>query len=386
MGAAAVALAQSCGYVGAGTVEFLLSGDAFWFLEMNTRLQVEHPVTEAITGLDLVEWQIRVARGEDLPLTQDQIELSGHAIEVRLYAEDPAQGFLPQTGRVEAWRSDSALRCDHALLAGDVIGASYDPMLAKLIAHGPDRETARRRLIRGLEATVLQGIGNNRAFLASVLAHPVFAAGQADTGFLNRDFAQDPSLTPRPPDPAVLAVAVMVLAGAPRARFGFTNGPPPRLTRRFASGDSVASVTFTLHPDARAHLSDGTRVQLLSRCETEVRFAVDDIARALPCVIRDGVVYLGDHILHDVTLAPPDARQSAGSGQIIAPMAGAVIAVSVAPGDTVTAGQTLAVIEAMKMEHPLTASLTGRVECVAIQPGAQVAARQLLITITPEET
>ena len=386
MGAAAVALAQSCGYVGAGTVEFLLSGDAFWFLEMNTRLQVEHPVTEAITGLDLVEWQIRVARGEDMPLTQDQIELSGHAIEVRLYAEDPAQGFLPQTGRVEAWRADSALRCDHALREGDVVGASYDPMLAKLIAHGPDRDTARRQLIRGLEATVLQGIGNNRAFLASVLAHPMFAEGQADTGFLNRDFAQDPSLTPRPPDPVVLAVAAMVLAGAPRARFGFTNGPPPCLTRRFASGDSVASVTFTLHPDAQAHLTDGTQVQLLARGESDVRFAVDGIARALPCAIRDGVVYLGDHILHDVTLAPPDARQSAGSGQIIAPMAGVVIAVSVAPGDTVTTGQTLAVIEAMKMEHPLTASLTGRVESVAIQPGAQVAARQLLITITPEET
>ena len=386
MGAAAVALARSCGYVGAGTVEFLVSGAEFWFLEMNTRLQVEHPVTEAITGLDLVDWQIRVARGDPLPLTQDQIALTGHAIEVRLYAEDPAQGFLPQTGRVVEWRPDTALRCDHALRLDDEIGARFDPMLAKLIAHGPDRETARLRLIRGLEATVLQGVRNNRAFLRNVLAHPGFAAGCADTGFLDGDFAQDPSLMARPPAAALLALGAVILAGAPRPRFGFTNGPLPRLTRRFDCDDQMQTVSFTLHPDMSVVLDDGTCVRVVSHADGLVRFSVDGVLQALPCSVRADVLYLGDHTLHDVTLAPPDARQRGGSGQITAPMAGAVIAVSVAPGDRVVAGQTLAVIEAMKMEHPLTASVAGCVETVTIHPGAQVAARQLLITITPEET
>jgi geranyl-CoA carboxylase alpha subunit len=384
MGQASVALTKAAGYAGAGTVEFLLEGDEFWFLEMNARLQVEHPVTEAITGLDLVDWQIRVARGEALPLTQDQITLTGHAIEVRLYAEDPAQGFLPQSGTVARWRPDPALRCDHALTAGQEIGGDFDPMLAKLIAHGPDRDTARRRLIAGLERSVLQGFGNNRRFLAAVLGHPVFARGGATTAFLDRDFAGDPSLTDAPPDPAMLALAVLVLAGAPAPRFGFSSGPAPVLTRRFAQGETVHPVTVTLGPGPCARVTGGALVDLDGLADGVARVRVDGIARRVAVARQGTVLFLDDLALRDVTLAPAEASDSAGDGRIAAPMAGGVVAVHVQEGETVVRGQVLAVLEAMKMEHPLRASVAGRVTHIAIQPGTQVRARQHLFDITPE--
>ncbi|MDX5327528.1 MAG: hypothetical protein LPK06_01890 [Marinobacter sp.] len=186
-------------------MEFLLADDgSFYFLEMNTRLQVEHPVTELVTGLDLVDWQIRVARGEPLPLSQDQITLRGHAIEVRLYAEDPSQNFMPQTGPVLAWQpaSGDGVRIDHGLREGYTVGSHYDPMLAKIIAFGDSREDARRRLIRAIEDTVLVGVPDNRRFLAAILRHPVFADGGATTGFLSDDFGHDGSLQPACADPA----------------------------------------------------------------------------------------------------------------------------------------------------------------------------------------
>ncbi|MFC3119650.1 hypothetical protein ACFOHS_20695 [Jhaorihella thermophila] len=214
MGQAAVNAARACAYRGAGTVEFLVDGDGnFYFLEMNTRLQVEHPVTELVTGLDLVEWQLRVAAGEKLPLTQDQIALTGWAMEARLYAEDPRHDFLPQTGRVLAWEvpHGPGLRVDHGLRAGQTVGPHFDPMLAKVIACGATRDEARRRLARAVEDTVLLGVKSNKAFLSGILRHPVFAAGDATTAFLSDHFADHPTLTPAPPPLRLRALAAALM-------------------------------------------------------------------------------------------------------------------------------------------------------------------------------
>ena len=389
MGAAAVGLAKASGYVGAGTVEFLFDGAAFWFLEMNARLQVEHPVTEAITGLDLVEWQIRVARGEDLPCGQDQITRNGHAIEARLYAEDPAQGFLPQAGRVLQWHPPEDLRCDHALEVGQEIGGGFDPMLAKLIAHGPDRESARRHLIAGLKRMVLQGVRANRGFLAAVLAHPDFARGAATTAFLETGFASDPSLSRAPADPAMLALAVLLNAGAPFAGFGFTNGPAALLTRRFDTGDRVQSVRLSLHPGGLAQIVDGPQVRLLSRAAVRAQVVIDGATRSVAVADDGDTLWLDDLMLRDVTLAPADpatSQSDASDGRVLAPMAGGVVSVAVAQGDVVAQGQVLAVLEAMKMEHPLHAPIAGRIAQVTVTAGAQVRARQPLIEIEQEDS
>ncbi|GAB4275450.1 MAG: acetyl-CoA carboxylase biotin carboxylase subunit [Pararhodobacter sp.] len=384
LGASAVALARACGYVGAGTVEFLLEDGAFWFLEMNTRLQVEHPVTEAVTGLDLVEWQIRVARGEALPLAQEDIRLRGHAIEARLYAEDPAQGFLPQMGRVLAWAPGAGLRCDDALRAGDTVGGGFDPMLAKLVAHGPDRDTARRRLIAGLEATRVQGLATNRAFLVSVLSHAAFRAGPT-TAFLARDFAGDASLSPTPPDAAVLAAAVLIGAGGPAPRFGFSTGPAPVLTRRFACGADTHTVTVRLGPGAVAAVPDGPVVTLHAMSDDIAEISVDGVRRRWP-IARDGAtLWIGEHALRDETLSPPAIRAEVSDGVIVAPMAGTLIALAADPGARVEAGQVLGVIEAMKMEHPLRAPLSGRIGAVHVRAGSQLRARQPLIEIEAED-
>lgn len=385
MGDAAFRVCNAAGYVGAGTVEFLWQDGAFWFLEMNARLQVEHPVTEAVTGLDLVEWQIRIARGEALPLRQDQITLTGHAIEVRLYAEDPAQGFLPQTGPVLTWKPAATLRVDHALAVGDGFGGEFDPMMAKLIAYGPDREAARRLLVNGLEQTLFQGFRNNKTFLANVLRHAVFVAGDANTGFLTHDFQGDASLVPKPPDLAMLALAVLIKAEALRPRFGFSTGPRLSLTRQFECGDQSHTVTLTLGPGAVAQAKDGPLVVLEGIADGIARVVIDGIAKAVPVAQSEGALFLADLILRDVTLAPASARAKASDGRILAPMAGGVIAVQVRDGETVAAGQILAVLEAMKMEHPVRAPFAGRVLAVTVSANSQVRARQPLFQIEPED-
>ncbi len=394
MGAAAVQAARACGYVGAGTVEFLLDGDGFHFLEMNTRLQVEHPVTEAVTGIDLVEWQIRVAQGEALPWRQDEITLSGHAIEVRLYAEDPAQGFLPQTGRLLRWRPASRVRVDHGLAEGQVIGAEYDPMLAKLIAHGPDRDTARQRLIRGLEETEVLGLRTNKAFLVNLLRDEGFAGGETTTAFLEREFAGDASLAPAAPRGEVLALAAFIFAarrgGASdpgHPRFGWGNGPRPVVRFRLTDGGAVHEVVVTFRRGVAGLelVHDGGLLEAVTLEQGLCRYRSGGGDGSLVFAFDGDVLHLEGLALRDVTHAPAEAADTRGEAALRAPMAGTVISVAVVPGDAVEKGQVLAVLEAMKMEHPLRAGVAGRVGAVSVAVGGQVKARQVLLEIEGDE-
>jgi len=393
MGEAAVNAAKACDYVGAGTVEFLLGADGdFYFLEMNTRLQVEHPVTELVTGQDLVAWQLRVAAGEPLPLTQEQVRLSGHAMEVRLYAEDPARGYLPQTGPVLSWRpaTGEGVRIDHGLVDGAEVGSHYDPMLAKIIAFGASRDEARRRLIRAVEDTVLMGLDDNRRFLAAILRHPDFAAGHATTAFIDGPFADDPGMHAADTPEALWALAALLLArvgaGDAAGRAGYRNwhssgvGAQPLV---LAQGDQERTLYLTpdgIHggPDLSldAVHDDGTLIATL-----------DGVRRRYQWLHQDGTVWLQDGGLRacfeERTHRASGGEQGPGSGQLKAPMDGAVIEVSATAGDTVTRGQTLAVLEAMKMEHALKADCDGTVDAVTVSAGDQVKRQQLLITVTP---
>jgi geranyl-CoA carboxylase alpha subunit len=399
MGEAAVNAAKACDYVGAGTVEFLLGADGeFYFLEMNTRLQVEHPVTELVTGQDLVAWQLRVAAGEPLPLTQEQVRLTGHAMEVRLYAEDPAQGYLPQTGPVLSWRpaNGEGVRIDHGLVDGAEVGSHYDPMLAKIIAFGASRDEARRRLIRAVEDTVLMGLDDNRRFLAAILRHPEFAAGDATTAFIDGPFADDPGLRAADTPEALWALAALLLtrigAGDAAGRAGYRNwhssgvGAQPLV---LAQGDRERTLYLTpdgIHGGPDLTL-DAVRLDAVHDDGTLIA-TLDGVRRRYHWLYRDGRVWLQDGGLRacfeERTHRASSGEQGPGSGQLKAPMDGAVIEVSAAAGDTVKRGQTLAVLEAMKMEHALKADCDGTVDTVTVSAGDQVKRQQLLITVTPE--
>ena len=360
MGAAAVAAAQAIGYRGAGTVEFLLGGDgAFYFLEMNTRLQVEHPVTEAITGLDLVEWQLRVARGEKLPLSQEQVTFAGHAIEVRLYAEDAYGGFLPQTGRIDVWRpaGGPGVRTDHGMKDGLAISPFYDPMIAKVIAHGATREEARTRLVRALRETVVLGPTTNRHFLIRLLEHPEFAAGKATTAFLSKHTFPTP-----PIDDAHWAMAANCLWRASAAHYpeplrGWRNSNPEPTPIRLAAGGAERLLQVDGIPEAH-----------------DAPFYIDG---------TDIIVDLDAHTVRftDKTYAPPEAAAAGSDGKLRAPMDGRIVSIKVAPGDKVSRGQTLIVLEAMKIQHQLKAALDAKVEAISVQEGQQVSNRAVLVTM-----
>lgn len=362
MGAAAVAAAKAIGYRGAGTVEFLLGADgAFYFLEMNTRLQVEHPVTEAITGLDLVEWQLRVARGESLPRTQEQVRLAGHAIEVRLYAEDAYAGFLPQTGRIAVWRpaTGPGVRIDHGMKDGLTISPFYDPMIAKVIASGATREEARRRLIEALRDTVVLGPTTNRHFLIRLLEHPEFAAGQATTAFLGKHGFPAPEVTD---EHWILAASLLWQQSA--ARFpanlrGWRNSNPEPTPFRLAVGDTERTLQIAEAPVASApHVIDGNDI-VVDLDGFTVRF-------------------------QDRTYMPPASAVAGSDGKLRAPMDGRIVVIKVAAGDKVVRGQTLVVLEAMKIQHQLKAVLDGEVESIAVQEGQQVANRTVLVTMADD--
>ncbi|MGE0424031.1 MAG: acetyl-CoA carboxylase biotin carboxylase subunit [Reyranellaceae bacterium] len=396
MGAAAVAAARAIGYVGAGTVEFLLGADgAFYFLEMNTRLQVEHPVTEMITGQDLVAWQLRVAAGEKLPLTQEEVTLDGHAIEVRLYAEDPYAGFLPQTGTVAAWRpaEGPGLRTDHGMRDGQAISPFYDPMIAKVIAHGASRAEAVRKLVRALEQTVVLGPTTNRHFLLRLLRHPVFAAGEATTDFIARHF-DAAALAPPPPSELHWALAAALIfrqgtRGVTPSLAGWRNSNPVATIVRVSAGEARQDA-LVQGDGNRLAVSIGERtyaIEIGAEAEIWLRVAVDGVQRRVQVLATDRGVLLDldgrSMAFADVTHEPAQARDGAADGILRAPMDGRIVSVRVGAGDTVEKGQTLVVLEAMKMQHQIRAASAGTVATVSVREGEQVSGRAILVTLAP---
>ncbi|NBM18616.1 biotin carboxylase N-terminal domain-containing protein [Streptomyces sp. GC420] len=444
MGEAAVQAARSCGYRGAGTVEFIVPGDdpaSYYFMEMNTRLQVEHPVTELITGLDLVEWQLRVAAGEPLPFTQRDVTLTGHAVEARVCAETArvsAAGrvdFLPSSGPVLALREPAGpgVRVDSGLLPGTEIGTSYDPMLAKVVAHGPDRPTALRRLRAALADTVLLGVDTNTGFLRRLLAHDAVVSGALDTGLVDRDAA---SLVPSAVPDEVYGVAALLrqagmapgtpgsAAGGPAApgrwidpfsvpsgwrlggepawtvhHFRVPGHDPVRVRVRGTAGDAevvvepghgdghasgepaVAGAPATAPVRARVVARDADRVSV------EWGGATETFARAVAAggtwLGRDGDAW--SVLDHDPVEAALTGGAHAGADSLTAPMPGTVTVVKVAVGDRVVAGQSLLVVEAMKMEHVISAPHAGTVAELDVTPGSTVAMDQVLAVVVPDD-
>jgi 3-methylcrotonyl-CoA carboxylase alpha subunit len=393
MGQAAVEAARAVGYVGAGTVEFVADGarglrrDGFWFMEMNTRLQVEHPVTEAITGLDLVEWQFRVAAGEKLALAQDQVPLDGHAVEARLYAEDPAKNFLPSTGKILALElpTGDGIRVDAGVAAGAQVTLFYDPMVAKVIAHAPTRTAALERLAAALDRTVVAGPRSNAGFLAALLRADGFRAEKFDTGFIDTHLASL-GAGPRIPDRAAAAAGAVRLLACEQARVaerdaavegwsspwdavdGFqlsgrrqmalpldVDGEDVMATVAYGSGGTQVTVEGTIPAaDARVIEGDDTVYVLRGGRQTVVRL------KSLEAI---DVTHLGE------------------GGRVSAPMHGKVLEVLVKEGDAVHKGQRLVVVEAMKMEHAVLASLDGTVAQLRVSAGSQVGEGALLMTI-----
>ncbi|WP_281171334.1 acetyl/propionyl/methylcrotonyl-CoA carboxylase subunit alpha [Ferrimonas kyonanensis] len=393
MGQAAILAAQSCQYQGAGTVEFLLDrDDHFYFLEMNTRLQVEHPVTEMITDLDLVEWQLRIAAGEPLALTQDQVRIQGHAIEARLYAEDPSQQFRPQTGIVRLWQPCQAegIRIDAGIDEGQTIGSHYDPMLAKLIAWAPDRATAVRRLNRALLDSPLLGVANNRQFLSALLCHPTFSSGQANTGFIADQFSDHPSLTPGPPPSRLWAIAATLLWSASDNRPALAplrHGSSPASQYTLTVADHRCTLTLSAEADALQIASEDWqhRCRVVRRQHHRTLVEVDGVGLWIVAVCQSHQLWLDFHgqQVHVESISHRRRRSGPqqGDGEIRALMDGCVQTVHVNLGDEVTQGQTLLMMEAMKMEMPLKADRCGRVAQLQVKEGQQVTARQLLVAI-----
>jgi geranyl-CoA carboxylase alpha subunit len=390
MGEAALKAGRAVNYVGAGTVEFLLdTRGQFYFLEMNTRLQVEHPVTELITGLDLVAWQLLVAEGQPLPLTQDQVQLNGHAMEVRLYAEDPAQDFLPQTGRVQAW--EPALQ--HGLLEGQSVSPFYDPMLGKLIAWGATREEARRKLLRAVQDTVLLGVQSNQRLLASLLQHPQFISGDFSTAFIARHFSDHPCLHRYIPDAEQLAIATVLFyqtsARSHRAPLnGWRNNANVPLHYRLGLDDQTWTVQLLAeaHGVFKVQIADRTlELKLIDHDAQSVTLEVDGLRQRHTYRLNDEQLWLfchpGSLHLEDRTHAVIDSQTSVSSGTLKAPMDGAIVDVLVSEGSPVSKGQLLVVLEAMKMEHPLKAGIDGVLKRVQVKVGDQVKNRQVLLQV-----
>ena len=387
MGAAAVRAAEAIGYSGAGTVEFIadasegLRADRFYFMEMNTRLQVEHPVTEAITGVDLVEWQLRVAMGEGLPARQEDLSIRGHAVEARVYAEDPANGFLPVTGRLARLRWPEGVRVDAGVREGDRITPFYDPMVAKVIAHAPTRAAAIGALARGLEEVEVAGMTLNVPFLLALLRHEGFRAGEVDTGLIGRDL---PALTAAPePEGWRLALAAVAALGlhegaGPLAGFALWTPLRRRAAMEVAGERREAWVTAL---GGGAFDVDGARVE-----RRAAGWAVDGALRAVRLWRGAGeAAVFGGGTLRVRVPDPLDVAAAAGgAGRIEAPMPGLLREVFVAPGDAVEAGGRLALLEAMKMEHVLRAPRAGVVAEVPFAAGAQVEAGAPLVVLEEE--
>ena len=402
MGQAAVDAARAVEYQGAGTVEFLLdqSGE-FYFLEMNTRLQVEHPVTEAVTGLDLVALQLRVAAGLPLGLDQHEVELSGHAIEVRLYAEDADNGFLPSTGPVALFQTPDlpGLRVDSGLKAKDEVSPYYDPMVAKIIGFGDDREQARMKLLAGLEQTALFGPKSNRDFLLDALRQPTFIAGQATTGFIAETYGEEgySSGEPEAGDSAIAAVLLYLHKRDNAAQAAldvcdelmdwssdgglnsvFVGGESGEIHRVQPLGHSRYTVISGEHTIA---------VRVRDRQATTARLEVQGQGvNVAHCIDDDGQLHLATQrrlFQYQDAAFGSHLDGEAGGGRVVAPMHGKLLSVDVAQGDKVSSGQRVAVLEAMKMQHEILAPVAGVVTDLFGQPGSQVAADDLLFQIEP---
>jgi 3-methylcrotonyl-CoA carboxylase alpha subunit len=389
MGESAVKAALAVNYSGAGTVEFIadasegLKADRFWFMEMNTRLQVEHPVTEAITGLDLVEWQLRVASGEKLPLSQNEIRLHGHAVEARLYAEDPQHDFLPSTGTLERLRlPENVARVDSGVREGDAVTPFYDPMIAKVIAHADTRESAAAKLAHALEETQIAGLRTNTAFLIRALKNPDFIAGEIDTGFIPRHQAE---LIPPKSEPSLelLAQAALFLVQE-RERAHHSNDPWDRDDGFRLVGDARETIDFVVggkrRPVQLIHGHSGSlevadRKAGVATHLNAVRLKSGDIA-----VFERGETWTLS--LYDPFAAAEE--QGSAADRVTAPMPGKVIQVLVRPGESVKRGQPLAVLEAMKMEHTLSASSDALIATVDVSPGDQVNEGAVIVRFAKE--
>jgi len=396
LGAQAVAAARSCGYVNAGTVEFVVSGerpDEAYFLEMNTRLQVEHPVTEMVWGIDLVEQQLRIAAGEPLAFTQADLMPRGHAIEARVYAEDPSTGFLPTGGTIEVLSEPMArqhVRVDSSLLQGGVVGSDYDPMLAKVVAWGSHREDARRRLDAALADTTVLGVTTNIAFLRELLTHPDVVKGSLDTGLIDRLVASRP--TPAmPPEAAVAAALATLDASAGDGTWGDRRG--------WRIGDPATINVRHLHPTGTTHdthlrdagngewdaaVGDWARRVRVEHHGPTVRLVVDGVDSTWVTSVTAAGVWVGNdgaawHLAHAPEHGSRRNATAAAGLTIVSPMPGTVVSIDVAVGQRVDEGQTIAVVEAMKMEHTLRASQPAVVREVKVSVGDRVSLHQLLV-------
>ncbi|MGI9345841.1 MAG: acetyl/propionyl/methylcrotonyl-CoA carboxylase subunit alpha [Gammaproteobacteria bacterium] len=408
MGQAAIAAAQAVAYRGAGTVEFLLDAQgSFYFLEMNTRLQVEHPVTEQITGLDLVRWQLQIASGMPLPMAQEQVSLAGHAIEVRLCAEAPESGFLPSTGRVELWQPPEAegIRVDSFLRTGDELSPFYDSMVAKIIATGADRNEARRKLVNALHNTALLGPDSNRDFLIALLESEGFASGQFNTDLISELYG-DAGYQVSEPSMAELATAATLLLAVRRGRaYSRSVGVDVGLLD-WSSNRQLQSVVQLAHSaDPQGSITIAVRSLALNAYEVscnDERFAISlkNLTRSQAEVSLDGRVVkaffsspserslhiaLGCRTFRIVDLSGGSGRgiESEGDNLVVAPMHGSLMQILVSEGDEIRKGDKIAVLEAMKMQHELTAQIDGTVVSIVAQEGAQLGAGELILQLEP---
>ncbi|HMC71569.1 MAG TPA: biotin/lipoyl-containing protein, partial [Mycobacteriales bacterium] len=402
MGDAAVAAARAVGYVGAGTVEFVLDDKReFAFLEMNTRLQVEHPVTELVTGLDLVRLQLLVADGHPLPPSALSPTINGHAIEVRLYAEDAENGFLPVTGTLRQFDLGSSVRVDSGFAAGDVISTFYDPMLAKVIAHAPSRSEAAGRLAAALRNARIGGVTTNRDLLVRILQDDEFLAGDTDTAYLERN---DPAAlgTPLLDDSgarvhAVAAALAVQAANRQQARVwrqlpsGWRNNPSQPQSIVLERRGSETTVAYAFGRESVRVWLDGETVDVVLHTSAPdlVDLSVDGVRRRCSLVLDGDVVDVDSALgssTHRIVPRFSDPAAVLAAGSLTAPMPGAVVRVLVEAGDTVTAGQTLVVLEAMKMEHAVHAPTAGVVSELRVQPGQQVDAGSVLVVVDEPPT
>ncbi|WP_067522253.1 acetyl/propionyl/methylcrotonyl-CoA carboxylase subunit alpha [Endozoicomonas ascidiicola] len=404
MGKAAIAAARACNYQGAGTVEFLLDQhNEFYFLEMNTRLQVEHPVTELITGYDLVEWQLRVAAGEPLPRTQDQLTINGHAIEVRLYAEDPANNFMPQTGEIALWQpashddqtgeAYSGVRVDSGIQEGNTVNAFYDPMLAKFITWGENREQARRRLVRLVQDSHLLGLRDNRSFLSELLQSDTFIQGQTTTDFIETEFTANPSLSVQEVSNNEWMLAALLLShGIENDNSRLQTSMIGERQLSLGCGD-VKKICRIQQMDSHQfclQLDDTVSIfHVISTDDNQLCYQLNNVRQTITFhkSKANGFSYSlwlasaqGNLHFHDLTFQTSQ-NEKAGSNKVLASMDGVVIDVLFSEGQTVKQGEVVAIIEAMKMEHPLKAGVDGKIRQIFASPGDQVKGRQLLIEV-----